>query len=268
MQAADASEAIQLERRQGGRVAVVAIARPQRRNAVDLDARLRLREAFNTIAADPAVRLVVLTGRGGHFCAGDDIKSFPDPADTDAVAHWQAAIRGSYEAMAALRLPVVAAISGVCIGGGLSLAMQCDFRVADRSARFGIPAVKLSVTYPMAPVQRLVGLVGLPNARRWLLTGETVAADAAHATGLVDQVADGDGGDLVDRAIAFAAPIIDAAPLAVSALKLQLDAIADQAVAERAAAIEAAQRAVQRSEDGREAVRAFAEKRAPRFQGR
>lgn len=256
------------EFRDDGRVAIVTINRPHRRNACDLAAWTDLRDRFRAFAAERgALQLVVLTGAGGHFCAGDDILAFrsvlSDPVAADA---YRAVIQQAYAAVQDCPVPVIAAVQGACVGGGLSLAMCCDFRVGDGSVRAGVPVAKLGLMYPTIQLMRLTHLIGLSAARRWLFSGDLVQAEEAYQAGFLDALSADD--DPVAAAMAFGRPMMDNAPLSIAGIKLQLNAIAaGQLDAARDAIAEATRRSDQ-SEDYRNAATAFAEKRKPTFVGR
>ena len=249
-------------------VAVVTLNRPARRNAVSLAMWRALRSTFDGLSDDPAVRLVILTGAGGHFCAGADISEFAAVrGDAAAGAAYEEAVDACYGALGALGKPTVAAVSGYCVGGGCALAMACDFRVADRTARFGIPAARLGVVYTVRECRLLLALVGLTAAKRILFGGEILGVDEAARVGLVDAVT-GEGGDVTQAAVGFAGGMAENAPLSVAGAKLILDAIAHDRVEAEADAIGALMRRAMDSEDYREGARAFMEKRRPVFTGR
>lgn len=246
-------------------VAVVAMDRPHRRNAGNLALWNGLRDAFAELSPQP-LRLAVLTGSGGHFCAGNDIFDYGairnDLAAADA---WMAAIREAYAAIRATPFPVIAAIDGTCAGAGCGLAMSCDFRVATRRARFAIPAARLGIMYPAEQTRRLASLVGIANARRWLYAGALRDAQSASADGFVDALVDGDA---VEGALAFAAPFMESAPLSVAGAKRQLDALADGTFEQQRSLFERLYHEAENSADHAEAESAFAQKRPPRFTGR
>jgi enoyl-CoA hydratase/carnithine racemase len=249
-----------------GSIAVITINRPERRNALDGAAWRALGDAFNTAAANPALRTIVLTGSGGHFCAGDDIVAFSKVRDHEGrrAEYWNA-IMGCYAAIAGARVPVIAAISGACVGGGCTLALRSDFRIADASARFGVPPAKLGLVYPAESTKLLVAVVGLTAAKRMLYTGEIIDAREAHACGLASVLVEG---DVVQAGIDFAQPIIANAPIPLAASKLICDAIAADRVDDVLAEFEMLFRRADASDDCREGARAFAEKRPARFTGR
>ena len=251
---------------QPGGIVVITINRPSHRNALDGAAWLDLGNAFAAASAKPQTRAIVLTGAGGHFCAGDDIVAFSKVRDQAALrsAYW-GAIMQCYAAIARTPVPVIAAISGSCVGGGCTIALRSDFRLADSSARFGIPPAKLGLVYPAESTRLLVAVVGITMAKRLLYTGEIIGAQDAQACGLASAIVDG---DVVQAAIAFAQPIVANAPLSLAASKLICDAIAADRVDEVRAQFDDLFQRADASEDCREGARAFAEKRTPRFTGR
>jgi len=252
-------------RHAGPRLAIVTIDRPARRNALNGQAWRDLGQAFVALRQDPALRAIILTGAGGPFCAGDDIGAFAAVRDDPpARQHYWDGIMACYAAVSASSVPVIAAVSGPCVGGGCTLALRCDFRIADATARFGVPPAKLGLVYPAESTQLLVATAGVSMARRLLYTGALIGAEEARQCGLVTEVA----GDALAAAIEFAAPMLQAAPLSVAAAKLACDAAMTGRLAEVAPQVAALSDRADASEDYREGARAFAEKRPPVFQGR
>lgn len=250
----------------GDGTAVVTIDRPQRRNACDFDAWTDMKAAFERLGADAAVKLVVLTGAGGHFCAGDDIVAFaPVREDAQRADVWRARIQEAYSAVQAIPKPVIAAMQGVTAGGGASLAMCCDFRVADASARVGVPVAKLGLVYPTIQLQRLTALVGVSTARRWIYEARMYEAAECARAGFIDALVEG---DVVAGALAFGRDMANAAPLSIAGAKAQLNAILAGDVERQRPELDAMMRRADESEDFREAMRAFREKRTPQFRGR
>ena len=255
---------IELDRREG--VAIVAINRPDKRNALNAAAWQALGDSFVALRADPAIRAIVLTGRGGAFCAGDEIGAFAAVRDDPRArqAYWDS-IMACYAAVSASPVPVIAAVSGPCVGGGCTLALRADFRIADATARFGVPPAKLGLVYPAESTQLLVATAGITMARRMLYTGELIDAGSAQACGLVSNVVEG---DVIEAALRMAQPIIANAPISIRASKLACDALLQGRLAEVAGEIAALSDLADRSDDYREGSRAFAEKRKPVFTGR
>ena len=247
---------------QGG-VAVVTLDRPRQRNAMTLAMWRDVARVIGELGQDADVRAILLTGAGGHFSVGADISEFDQVrATSEQSAAYEVAVDACSDAIAAAPKPTIAVMSGYCLGGGCHLAMACDFRIADPSASFGIPAARLSIVYGMRSTQRLLALVGLTQAKRILFTGERFDAEHALRIGFVDAAAD----DAMRAARDFAGGLARNAPLSIAGAKLMLNALAmgnldpaaAQAVIDRAGD----------SEDYREGRRAFAEKREPAFRGR
>jgi len=250
--------------RQDG-VALVSLNRPAQRNAVTLAMWRELASTFAGFGRDDAVRAVVLTGAGTDFSVGADISEFERIRDNrQQSADYEVAVDACSAAIADLAKPVIAAISGYCLGGGCHLALACDFRFAGLTAQFGIPSARLSIVYGIASVQRLLALVGIANAKRLLYSADRLTAAQAQAIGLVDESCD----DAVEAAIAYATRLAANAPLSIAGAKFMLNGLA---MGNGALDVAAATRLIDEasdSEDFREGRRAFAEKRPPRFVGR
>ena len=232
-------------------VTVVTLDRPERRNAVDREALHGLETVIDELPG--STRVLVLTGNGGHFCAGADLRGVEDPA---FVATLTGVLRGLRE----VPLPTMAAVDGFALGAGTQLAMACDLRSATAAARFGVPAAKLGLMVDQWTIRRLVGLVGQSAARDVLLSADPITGERAHALGFVQRL----GG--VDDALQWAERIAALAPLTLAGLKVGLnEADGDDAVTPAFA--DAFARAWA-SDDLAEGLRAFGEKRSPNFEGR
>jgi enoyl-CoA hydratase len=185
---------VRYERR--GAAALVTIARPERRNAVDGPTAAALADAFTRFCADDAARVLVLTGEGADaFCAGADLKAL-ETLDPDAAGGPLGITRR------ASPKPTIAAIAGWCLAGGLELALWCDLRVAAEGATFGCAERRWGVPLVDGGTQRLPRVIGLGRALELIMTGRMVDAREAHAVGLVNEVVA--RGDHVDRALALA----------------------------------------------------------------
>ena len=245
-------------------VGVVSLNRPELRNAVTLGMWHELAGIFSDLAHDDAVRAIVLTSSGADFCVGADVSEFDQIRENrDQSAAYEISVDACSSAIANLPKPVIAAISGYCLGGGCHLALACDFRFADNTARFGIPSARLSIVYGVKSVQRLLAIAGIANAKRMLYSGERYDASRAQSMGLVDEICD----DAISAAVAFAATLAGNAPLSIAGAKFMLNGLS---MGEGVLDVSAAERMIDLaadSQDFREGRRAFAEKRAPRFRG-
>jgi enoyl-CoA hydratase len=166
-----------------GPVATVTIDRPERRNALDRESARALRQAFDAFAADEALRVAVLTGAGGAFCAGADLKELAAGVDYEA---WAGSREGPTHPL--LPKPVIAAVAGTACAGGLGLALWCDLRVCDETAVFGVFSRRWGVPMSDGTTVRLPRLIGLSRALDMLLTGRPVEAGEALAIGLANRV--------------------------------------------------------------------------------
>jgi enoyl-CoA hydratase/carnithine racemase len=246
-------------------VGVVSLNRQEVRNAVTLGMWRELADIFSSLAEDDAIRAIVLTGSGADFCVGADVKEFGHIRENrDQSAAYEVSVDACSAAIANVSKPVIAALSGYCLGGGCHLALACDFRFADQTAKLGIPSAKLSIVYGVKSVQRLLAVVGIANAKRMLYSGERYDAARAHTMGLVDEISD----QAIPAAVAWARTLACNAPLSIAGAKFMLNGLS---MGEGALDVAAAQRMIDLaadSEDFREGRKAFAEKRAPRFRGR
>jgi enoyl-CoA hydratase len=214
-----------------GDVAVLRLSRPERLNAIDEVMVRELQDAFAAIGADHSVRVVVLTGAGRGFCSGLDVRDFgpsilaeADPA-IDRL-RFQEMMAALPVALRALPQPVIAAVNGPAVGGGLALCLAADVRICATSASFANAAIKLGLSgAEMGMSYHLPRIVGTSIAADWMLTGRTVSAEEADRRGLVSELVDDDR--LMDRALELAAQIAASSPLGVQLTKRALQVNAD-----------------------------------------
>jgi enoyl-CoA hydratase/carnithine racemase len=241
-------------------VAVVEIRRPPN-NFFDVELIRSLADACDELARDPGCRAIVLCSEGRHFCAGADFARRDPLSGGDRPHLYDMAVR-----LFEQPLPMVAAIQGAAIGGGLGLALAADFRVASPDARFSANFARLGIHHGFALTVTLPAAVGQQNALDLLYTGRRVGGEEAHRLGLCDRLAAADA--LRAAARAFAAEIASAAPLAVRSIRQTIRGpLADQA---RAAMLRerSEQEALMRTADWREGLASVSERRAARFTGR
>lgn len=236
-----------------GDVVVLELQREAKRNALDLGlCEAILAGAEHAVGAGPAsggARAIVVTGRGSAFCSGADLGGVYGDAFLEA-------LYGMLHGLTRLPVPVIAAVNGPAIGAGTQLAMACDLRVADATARFGVPTARNGMAVDAWTIRTLAQLSGTGPARRMMLAGELVDRDEALQHGLVDRAG------TLDDALRWAHEIATLAPMTLAYNKAVLNGTLDDD------AIEQGFRDVWASADVQEAATARAEKRAPRFRGR
>jgi enoyl-CoA hydratase/carnithine racemase len=243
-------------------IAVLTLDRPAKRNAMTLAMWAAIPDLLARLAAEPRVRVLLVSGAGETFSAGADITElrevYADPHRADA---YHATNVAAEEALAGFPHPTIAVVRGACVGGGCQLAIACDLRIAEPKARFGIPPARLGVVYPAVPTARLVRLVGPARAKFLLFTAELVSAERALTYGLVDDVVPAD--DLEQRALQLGAAIAGHSRQTLGAAKAVADAVADGDDAQEA--VEPWERASRHAPDVREGLASFVERRPPRF---
>jgi enoyl-CoA hydratase len=249
-------------RREADGVAVVTIDRPERRNALNLDVKRRLTAIIETLEADPAVRVVILTGAGGVFVAGTDVAEMAGMTPTE---HTLLATDQVFTTLRRCPKVLIAAIEGYALGGGCELALACDLIVAGESAKLGQPEIRVGIMPGAGGTQRLLRAVGKYRAMRMVLTGEPVDARDALGMGLLsDLVPDGTA---LERAMDLARTISRMPPLAVRAIK-EVMQLGQDVPLETALHLE--RKAFQllfATQDQKEGMNAFLGKRAATYSG-
>jgi enoyl-CoA hydratase len=245
-------------------VATVTLNRPDKLNALTLEMLSSLEEIARRLDEDHALRCVILTGSGERaFCVGADINAWSSLEPLDMWRTWIKRGHQVFDAWARLRVPVIAAINGHALGGGLELAAVADLRIAANRAQFGLPEVSIATCPGWSGTQRLASLVGVSRVKYLALTGRRVSAAEALTMGLVHELA-GDG-ELAERARLLARDICKLAPVAVQLTKQIIDAGSGAGTAWALEGMAGALTAT--TQDAREGVASFREKRLPDYRG-
>ncbi|MFJ8913706.1 crotonase/enoyl-CoA hydratase family protein [Amycolatopsis sp. NPDC102389] len=260
-----------------GHVAEVTLLGPSKGNAMGPDFWRELPIVFRALDADPQVRAVVLTGSGKHFSYGLDLPammpSWGEMLGGDALAGPRTkfldevkTLQASVSSIAECRKPVIAAISGWCIGGGVDVVAAADIRLASTDAKFSVREVKVAIVADLGSLQRLAPIIGEGHLRELALTGKDVDAARAEKIGLVNDVY-ADQETLLAEARKLAGEIAANPPLVVQGTKNVLSANTERQVADGLRYVSAWNAAFLPSKDLGEAVQAFLERRAPEFKG-
>lgn len=254
-------ETILVEQR--GKVALVTLNRPKALNALNSQVLAELLAAFRGFDADPAIAAIVLTGSEKAFAAGADIKEM---ADKNYVDMYVADMFSGWEDFVRTRKPVIAAVAGYALGGGCELAMMCDFIIAADTAKFGQPEITLGVLPGMGGSQRLTRFVGKSKAMDMVLTGRMMDAAEAERCGLVSRVVP--ASDLVEEAVKAAAKIAGYSLPAVLMAKEAVDRSYETTLAEGLRFERRLFHSLFATEDQKEGMAAFVEKRPAQFKDR
>jgi enoyl-CoA hydratase/carnithine racemase len=250
-------------------VARLTLNNPEKRNPLDHEVLDTIAATLPELADGIETRCIVITGRGRAFSAGYDIGGIDDASfEQEAEALVAHPFHAAMEAVSAHPYPVLAAINGHCLGGGLELAVRCDLRLCAAGAKLGMPPAKLGLIYGHTGLERFIDVIGVAYTRELFLVGRTVDAERAESIGLVNWVADDD--EVEAASIELAAEIAGNAPLSMTGNKAAIETLARFAriTPEQERELIELRQSCFASEDFREGIRAFAEKRKPRWQGR
>jgi len=248
-----------------GDALVWTLTNPTRMNALSRRMITALSEAIAAFSSRRGPRAVIITGAGDRaFCAGADLKERATMPQHE-VGPFVDGLRQLMSSVAALPVPVIAAINGVALGGGLELALACDFRIAEEHARVGLPEVRLGIIPGAGGTQRLPRLIGPTKAKHLILSGATITAQEGHGYGVLCEVVP--IGKSLERALELAREFSAGAPLAVASAKRAIDQGLDLPLDDAWSIERDAYHAVVDTHDRVEALNAFNEKRPPIFRG-
>jgi enoyl-CoA hydratase/carnithine racemase len=252
-----------VESSRDGHVVLLRINRPEARNALSPEVMELLAGELERLDPDPEVRCVVIAGSEKVFAAGADIKAMSERSFAEALRHPAASF---WRRLAAIKTPMIAAVSGYALGGGCELALACDMIVADAEASFGQPEITLGIIPGGGGTQRLARVLGKQRAMEYVLTGKRFDAETARAMGLVNQVAK--KGRWLEEAMTLAQTVAERPPIATRLAKQAVIAAEETALS---AGLENERRLYElamATEDRVEGMEAFLEKREPRFEGK
>lgn len=272
-----AYQSLRIEQADG--IAELVLTGPGKGNALGPDFWREMPEALRALDADDSVRVILLRGDGANFTYGLDLMAMTESLGPLILGEGNLALertkllqliekmQAATEGLARCRKPVLAAVYGWCIGGGMDLIAACDFRYCSREAKFSLREVRVGITADLGALQRLPRIIGEGNTRELAYTGGDVDADRALQMGLVNQVF-ATPEELLAAARATARKIVDNPPLVVQGAKQVMEYCADKSVADGLRYVAVWNSAFLQSHDLAEAFAAFAERRPPRFQGR
>jgi enoyl-CoA hydratase/carnithine racemase len=252
-----------VESSRDGNVALLRLNRPEARNALSPELMEELASELERLDPDPEVRCIVIAGSDKVFAAGADIKAMSERSFAEALRHPAASF---WRRLAAIKTPMIGAVSGYALGGGCELALACDMIVAAAGATFGQPEINLGIIPGGGGTQRLARVLGKQRTMELVLTGERFDAAAALELGLVNRVVEGDG--WLDEAMALAATVAARPPIAARLAKQAVIAAEETALS---AGLENERRLYElamATEDRVEGMTAFLEKREPKFEGK
>jgi len=244
-------------------IALVRLNRPKELNALNLQLMGELRDSLKVLDDDPEVRVIIITGNERAFAAGADIKQMSDKTAIDMLQIDQFS---TWDSIRKTRKPIIAAVSGFALGGGCELAMLCDMIIASETAKFGQPEIKIGVMPGAGGTQRLTRAVGKARAMEMVLTGKFISAEEAYQFGLVNKVVPVEL--YLNEAVKLAKEIAEMSPIAVQLAKESVNKVYDTHLQEGLFFERKSFYMLFASEDQKEGMAAFIEKRAPVFKGK
>ncbi|HEU4943829.1 MAG TPA: enoyl-CoA hydratase-related protein [Solirubrobacterales bacterium] len=252
-----------VESSRDGHVALLRLNRPEARNALSPEVMERLADELERLDPDPEVRCIVIAGSDKVFAAGADIKAMSERSFAEALRHPAASF---WRRLAAIKTPMIAAVSGYALGGGCELALACDMIVAAQGATFGQPEINLGIIPGGGGTQRLARVIGKQRAMEYVLTGKRFDAETAWQLGLVNRVVADDG--WLAEAMALAKSVAEQPPIAARLAKQAVLVAEETALSPGLENERRLYELAMATEDRVEGMRAFLEKREPRFEGK
>ncbi len=244
-------------------IAIITINRPERRNAFDVEHYRLISEAWQTVRDDPKIRVAVITGAGDKaFSAGADLKSYIN-RESDMSEHWLTQKDQLLNRGLEVWKPIIAAVNGFCIGGGMTLLLATDIRVAASHASFGLSEVKRGIVAANGGTQRVVAQLPYPIAMELLLTGDAIDSETALRWGLINKVVE--QSELMNEAMRYARKIAANAPLALQATKELAVKAPELGLTAGLRMEQYVNRLLRNTSDAKEGALAFQEKRPPKF---
>jgi enoyl-CoA hydratase/carnithine racemase len=245
-------------------IAHVKLNRPEAMNALDPESIQQLNDIWTEVKSNADIRVAIITGSGEKsFCTGTDMKKTPTPTECMA-SIW---LREGQPILPAMKMwkPIIAAVNGYAVGGGLEIALACDMRIASSNAKFGLTEVKVASLAGLNGTQCLPRAIPQAVAMKMLLTGELISAEEAHKFGLISDVVEAD--QLMETATGFARKIAEAAPLSIQAAKQAAVMGQDMPLEQGIAFSHLLWGVLRDTDDRKEGFKAFAEKRKPEYRG-
>ncbi|WP_201509263.1 enoyl-CoA hydratase [Psychrobacter alimentarius] len=255
-------EQIILIEQQANGVCVITLNRPKVRNALNTELRQKLADIFIQLNDDPQTRAIVLTGGDKVFAAGADVNDFLTAKTVDVYLRHS---ERYWDAITNCRKPIIAAVNGYALGGGCELAMHADIIVAGKSAKFGQPEIKIGLMPGAGGTQRLFRVIGKHKAMKLILTGDMISAEVADQMGLVSEVVDDE--TTIKRAIEIAEKLAGYSPIALMQIKEVANLGVDMPLQAALALERKAFQILFDTEDQKEGVKAFLEKRVANYKG-
>ena len=250
-----------------GNLQILRLNRPEKLNSWNLQMRQELRDAVREVVEDDELRVLIITGTGRAFSGGEDVRGMGDLSTVGPKGFRRRVrmIHNVFDELEQMEIPVIAAINGIAAGGGLELALSCDFRIASDSAELGLPEGNVGLIPGSGGISRLVKLVGPAVAKRLVMTGEMIEAKRALDCGLVEEVVPTE--NLMDHCLDFAYTLAARAPLALGSAKLVINQCMNVDTETGRNFERIAQSVLKLTSDHKEGAQSFMEKRKPEFTG-